>query len=630
MKKLLTILVLIMLIISFFQITNMYALYKEQIEKEYNTALGAWKIKVNETDVVSGGYDSTTTTWRDLSGNHDGEIHGATWENDYLKLDGVDDWVNLGYVELTNQVTVDATVKVYDISINEVNILGNWYGGGTGIWIAHGKPSMDICVEKGKYLEATSSDILEVGKIYHIIGTYDGTSVKLYVNGELKAERAETRAIIPPENNNVMAIGCELNADFANINVYSAKVYNRALTETEITNGASTTEGLIRSYDAKNNTIPNRYDSTATTWRDLSGNHDGEIHGATWENDYLKLDGVDDWVNLGQVELTNQVTVDATITVNEIQTGVAYILNNFELGGIGLFLTSGVPAFQVYIDGVGYVQIKSSKSATMGEKIRITGTYNGENLSLYINGKLEAKKTQTGTIRVPKSNTVMAIGCNPSGSAGDGFSNINVYSAKVYNRALTETEIKDGVSTEEGLIRSYDAKNNTASNGQTSKFTITGDNLVAVPSEHVQAGKIAPGGEAYFDIVIDPTDTDVSIIYKMDVDMANITTTNPDVDLANAIELTRCENYFGQGADGQTNKVTNASVQVDGNTYTGIIPLDKINQGYKNYIRLYFKWNNVTEDGVETNNEKDTALGSIYNAKISIPLQINLKQYTGE
>ena len=35
MKKLLTILLLIMLIISFFQIANMYALYKEELQGEY-------------------------------------------------------------------------------------------------------------------------------------------------------------------------------------------------------------------------------------------------------------------------------------------------------------------------------------------------------------------------------------------------------------------------------------------------------------------------------------------------------------------------------------------------------------------------------------------------------------------
>lgn len=61
MKKLLTILVLIMLIISFFQITSMYALYKEQIQGEYSTLLGAWKIKVNTKDITSSGQIETFT-----------------------------------------------------------------------------------------------------------------------------------------------------------------------------------------------------------------------------------------------------------------------------------------------------------------------------------------------------------------------------------------------------------------------------------------------------------------------------------------------------------------------------------------------------------------------------------------
>ena len=54
MKKLLRILVLIMLIITLFQIANMYALYKDQLQGEYTNLLGVWAIKVNEVDISSG------------------------------------------------------------------------------------------------------------------------------------------------------------------------------------------------------------------------------------------------------------------------------------------------------------------------------------------------------------------------------------------------------------------------------------------------------------------------------------------------------------------------------------------------------------------------------------------------
>lgn len=91
------------------------------------------------------------------------------------------------------------------------------------------------------------------------------------------------------------------------------------------------------------------------------------------------------------------------------------------------------------------------------------------------------------------------------------------------------------------------------------------------------------------------------------------------------IKFISAENYFGQGVDGQTNKTVNTNDFTDGNSYTSVIPVEKIIQGYKNYIRLYFKWTNV-----EDNNITDSALAEDENAKISVPVQINLKQYTGE
>lgn len=175
--------------------------------------------------------------------------------------------------------------------------------------------------------------------------------------------------------------------------------------------------------------------------------------------------------------------------------------------------------------------------------------------------------------------------------------------------------------------------------GQVETFTIANDQLGYISSEYIQAGKIAPTGQAYFDIVIDPTNTDVSIVYTIDIDENAISSTNADLEFTDAIEFISGENYFEvQDEKGQTTRAESVKSYKDGNTYTGIIPIDKITQGYKNYVRLYFKWKNVTETTVvddvevvtELNNEQDSALGATENSKFTIPLQINLKQYTGE
>ena len=55
MKKLLSILLIIMLIISFIQIRNTYALYKDEISGEYSTSLGIWKVNVNGISIINPG-----------------------------------------------------------------------------------------------------------------------------------------------------------------------------------------------------------------------------------------------------------------------------------------------------------------------------------------------------------------------------------------------------------------------------------------------------------------------------------------------------------------------------------------------------------------------------------------------
>ena len=153
--------------------------------------------------------------------------------------------------------------------------------------------------------------------------------------------------------------------------------------------------------------------------------------------------------------------------------------------------------------------------------------------------------------------------------------------------------------------------------GQNQSFTIPDEQINYVESDYVQAGKIAPGSKAYVDIAIDPSDTDVSIVYTINVGSPENAT----------IQLIEASNYFKKDEiEGEeTEELENDVDQTQGNTYTSIIPFNLISQGYKNYVRLYFKWVNV-----EDNNESDSALAETEGATLSLPVEINLKQYTGE
>ena len=185
------------------------------------------------------------------------------------------------------------------------------------------------------------------------------------------------------------------------------------------------------------------------------------------------------------------------------------------------------------------------------------------------------------------------------------------------------------------LLGAWEIKINTqdvTTSGQVKTFTIANDQLGYVSSEYIQAGKIAPSGKAYFDVVIDPTNTDVSIVYKVDIGTLGTAILNPGtaeeqtIQLTEAIEFYEAEVFFAQvDEEGElSNQTTTETIEVTNNTYTSVIPISKIRDDYKQYIRLYFKWKNV-----EANTNNDTTLGATDTA-FSIPLQINLKQYTGE
>ena len=207
---------------------------------------------------------------------------------------------------------------------------------------------------------------------------------------------------------------------------------------------------LVRYYDATNNTGSGTHSNSTNVWADLTGTHNGIVNGGTWSEQYISLDGVDDWINLGQVKFNNEITLETTIAVNEIQSGTnKIIIGNLHTGGVTLNLVNGVIRFGVYdVDAKKFILANSGVTANVGEIYHITGTFDGHNVKIYINGELKATEAFTGTYRETLENTVMAIGANPKGTSVENneFANIKVYSAKIYDNALTQEEIQANIN----------------------------------------------------------------------------------------------------------------------------------------------------------------------------------------
>lgn len=137
--------------------------------------------------------------------------------------------------------------------------------------------------------------------------------------------------------------------------------------------------------------------------------------------------------------------------------------------------------------------------------------------------------------------------------------------------------------------------------------TFSIDDITWNSSDNVLEGKVAPGIDGYFDIIIDPNDTDVSVRYDLIYDMSTLKSINE------AFVITKVEEINGK-------KLT----LTDKDTYTGIIDLKSTEAKEIYTIRTYIKW-----EDIETNNDNDYLLGTS-SITFELPIEVNVTQYLGE
>ena len=268
-------------------------------------------------------------------------------------------------------------------------------------------------------------------------------TIKFYVNNALVGSASFSGQIGKPEAEKsgtgsgswgeptVMAMGCNpkgnradtgwRNGCFTAMNLYNLKIYNQT--------------GCVASYEAKRN---------VGALKDLTGHNDGNVVAEDWTNEYIQLDGKDDWINLGSMSFrTNQVTLDLTTMILSKPSKNTTLIGNLESGGVALGLTTDLkPTMQINVGGTYYKAVSSS-AISLNQKVHVLGVYDGTNIMIFVNGQLTGKTAQTGAIKEPGKSTVMSIGSNPSGnSAGIEFTNMRVYMAHIYDKAYWDVSEK--------------------------------------------------------------------------------------------------------------------------------------------------------------------------------------------
>ena len=182
----------------------------------------------------------------DRSGNKNhGKIHGAKWvkcaKGYALEFDGKDDYVDCGNtssLDISGPMTLEAWVCPRATSQGEPGIVGKFYTSyaltyykdGRCYWyISHGGNHCKIAIDGGSWS--------------HVVGTFDGNTMELYVNGEMVCSKKSRYQTMNRGKN--FLIGCIVGdpaatdpnltrtAHFKGM-IDDVRVYTRALLEKEI------------------------------------------------------------------------------------------------------------------------------------------------------------------------------------------------------------------------------------------------------------------------------------------------------------------------------------------------------------------------------------------------------------
>ena len=428
--------------------------------------------------------EKTGTSAKDTSGNNNnGIISGATWTTGAvgagLKFSGSGQAVSVvdnSTLKPTTAITTEAWFNTTDKTTTSQRILSKTEGSGYQLSINENSacPSNTLCFLvniNGTYYSATyASSNLSNNTWYHVAGLYDGSTVKLFLNGlNIGTTTTISNTITQAAYN--LCIGSETDggsctSGFFKGKIDHVKIYNYARTPAQIAYGYNKgapvgwwklddCQGLT-AFDSSglgnNGAIsigPSGTQNSAGTCQ--IGTSAAWTNGATGKyNSSLNFDGTDDYVDLGPLTSYNftgrpNMTFAAWINVNNFVSNLGIISNGQGGGGTTVrfdwVIYSGNRLRLVWGDGVTYQDFFSSNnSINTNQWIHVAVTTNSNNqLQFYINGKPDnGVQTITNNLGISSVNWKIGRSYNSPSYTFNG----KIDDVRVYNYALTSEQVK--------------------------------------------------------------------------------------------------------------------------------------------------------------------------------------------
>jgi len=436
--------------------------------KQVHTYLGQkWGISNTDRSIV------------DLAGNDDNGLFGNGtvanmpvydfYNNGTLRFDGVNDYIflNNSQLNIASSITVEAWVKY--------NAQGGYNARAYSVITCKGYPWTWLLEDQsGQFNFRISTSVTadsNVNSSYshglntwnHVVGTYDGTSQKIYVDGILRSSTSLSGTINVSSNDAL--VGIYNYGDYCLTgNVGVVRVYQKALSAAEVAQNyeaqkskfANTIvqQGLVLNLDAGN---PYSYAGAGATWFDVSGtgNNGTLTNGPTYNSTnggVVVLDGVDDYItcaNNASLQITSALTLEIWFYNTAAVDGLGMIVKGPLSSDYDYMLYLSGNSTTVYFykkDSLGNPHYGGITLSLLNRWLHIVVTHTSGGLyTMYVNGVASDSSTfANSSIRSSSNNLLIGAGWNPDYFYG------NISQTRVYNIALSAAQVLQNYNATKG------------------------------------------------------------------------------------------------------------------------------------------------------------------------------------
>lgn len=452
-------------------------------------------------------------------------IKDGALEEMVASFDGVGDaylykFSNAEYAQMTSAVSMEAKFYCNEIPASgEHDVFSSQQSGGLGIGFWAGQLYVFSKVN-GNSVDLPTT--IQAKTWYHVVATFDGRAVKLYVNGELVKEQAASGKLTwtSEETAKNFVIGGDSSANngteaYFNGRVAFARLYNKALSTEEVESLSkpqtppASEKNEILYVNFQNNSAEDlsefKHPVKAVGSPVIQENGEAGKEVAVFNGSYDAY--LYTFSDADYAKMKQAVTIETMFYSNEIPSGEHDIFSNQEAGGLGIGFQGGKLTLFSKVAGRA---VEPAVEIQPRRWYHAVGTYDGTAMRLYLNGELAAEQAASGEMTWTSYEGAknFVIGADSAQNNGaQAFFNGSVSFARLYSKSMTTQEIATlykaldppmlMVSGNTGPMEINTATSVpvvTSSNGQSVELTdimVNGKSVLAAEYD-VATGKLTP------------------------------------------------------------------------------------------------------------------------------------------